>query len=128
MRFVFRHTPFGGPQSGQAVEASECAGEQDRFWEYHDVLFENRALGVQGAFNDTNLNRYAVNLGLDSSAFSTCLNSNRYARLVEEGLDSADALGVESVPTIYINGQSLVGLRDYEDYRNIIEEELAAAR
>ena len=128
VRFVYRHQPLLGPESVRAAEASECAAEQGRFWEYHDVLFEGWAGENRGAFSDANLKEFAASLGLDLGTFGACLESDRYAKTVEQSRRDALGLGVRSIPTVFINERRLVGLSDYDVYRRVIEEELETAR
>lgn len=128
VRFVYRHLAFLGPESVRAAEASECAAEQGRFWEYHDTLFEHWAGENQGAFSDANLVRFAQALGLDVPSFRECLRSERYAGRVAQDLQEARRLGVRATPTVIVDGLRLQGLKDYDTYRRAIEEALARSR
>ncbi|MGH7771449.1 MAG: DsbA family protein, partial [Candidatus Binatia bacterium] len=78
VRFIYRHFAILGKLSEQAAQAAECAGEQGKFWEYHDRLFAN-----QGAFTDGKLKRYAGELKLNAAAFSKCLDSGKYKEKVQ---------------------------------------------
>ena len=128
VRFVYRHVAFLGPESVRAAEASECAGEQGRFWEYHDTLFDNWEGENVGAFSDTKLVRFARFSGVDTQSFISCLESERYRRRVQDDTRAARELGVRSTPTIFVNGRRVDGLQDYSTYRQIIDEELAKAQ
>lgn len=127
MRYLFRHYPFLGEESFLAAEASECAGEQGRFWEYHDKLFAEWKGEGSGAFLPPNLVRYAQELGLDGEAFSACLDSGRYREKVVKEREEGERNGVTSTPTVFINGQPIKGAQSFEAYRTVIEAELAAA-
>lgn len=121
------HFSFLGPESGWAAEASECAAEQDAFWEYHDLLFEKQAGENQGAFNQENLKGFAEELALDTASFNECLDSGRYTELVSNQTQTAQAVGVRSTPAFLINGTPLVGAQPFENFQSIIEQKLAEA-
>ena len=125
---VFRHLAVMGEESVGAAEASECAGEQGQFWEYHDVLFENWAGENVGGYSKSNLQRFAETLDLDLTSFNSCLDEGRYSSKINDDISDAKAINVVSVPTTFINGRRIVGLEEYSYYRQIIEEELEKAR
>jgi protein-disulfide isomerase len=109
----------------QAAEASECAADQDKFWEYHDKLFASQNGENRGAFNDDNLKKFAVDLGLDAQAFNTCLDSDKYAQLVQEQTQLAQQMGVQSTPSFLINGQPVIGAQDFSAFQKVIEQLLS---
>jgi|TARA_Y100000310_G_C20672897_1_gene811255 protein-disulfide isomerase len=95
VNFVFKQFPLNSihPQAQKAAEASECAGDQGKFWEYHDTLFQNQnSLGI------SNLKQYAKDLGLDSSEFDSCLDDGDKASVVSDDLDQAKAAGGRGTP------------------------------
>jgi protein-disulfide isomerase len=120
------HMAFLGPESQWSAEASECAAEQDAFWAYHDLLFERHGGENRGAFNKDNLKGFAAELGLDIEAFNTCLDSGKYASLVQTETASIQSLGVRGTPAFLINGQPLVGAQPFEAFQQVIEAELGA--
>ena len=124
VRLVLRHLTFGGAESIQSAVASDCAAEQDRFWEYYEALFEDWDGRTLAAFTESNYARLAGSLGLDLESFRSCMSSGRYVTELQRDLEDAGELGVNSVPTTFINGRRLVGAHDYETYQGIIEEEL----
>ena len=128
VRFVYRHLAFLGPESVRAAEATECAAEQGRFWEYLYSLFENFAGTNVDAYSDSSLVRIAGEAGLNATELTSCLGSGRYAARVQDEAEAAADLDVDSTPTVFINGRRVRGLDDYEVYRRMIEEELAKAR
>lgn len=95
---------FLGEESQWAAEAAECAGEQAKFWEYHDALFANQKGENQGAFSKDNLKKFAADLNLDTAKFNECLDSSKFADKVKKSNDDAAQLGVSSTPTILLNG------------------------
>ena len=121
MRFGYWQFAFLGDESKWAAEASECAAEQDKFWEYHDYLFEHHAGENQGTFSKENLKKFAVELGLDSAKFDECLDSGRYTSQVEQDTQFASQLGVQSTPTFIVNGKPVVGGQPFETFKTMIE-------
>jgi protein-disulfide isomerase len=123
VRFGYWDMAFLGPESKSAAEASECADEQGKFWEYHDKLFVSHAGENQGAFNKDNLKKFAADLKLDTAKFNTCLDSGKYASVVENETAYAQSMGVESTPAFLVNGQPLVGAQPFEAFQQAIESE-----
>jgi len=124
VRLVWKDFPLTSihPQAFKASEAAHCAGDQGRYWEYHDRLFANQqALQVEA------LKKHAVELGLDSSAFDSCLDSGKYADRVRAGLQAGAQLGVGSTPSVFINGRLVSGAQPFEAFQAIVEDELQRA-
>ena len=113
--FEFRAFPFlGGDdltspdnESVQAAEAAMCALDQDKFWEYNHLLFENQDGENQGAFSNDNLKEFAAELGLDTATFNTCLDTGMHQQEVLDQFAAYQTEGIDSTPTIFINGQSV---------------------
>ncbi len=123
VRLVFRHLAFIGEESVQAAEASECAGDQGKFWEYHDKLYANWDGENKGAFADTNLVRFASELNLNTTSFSSCLNTGKYAGLIEQEKTAASRLTVRATPTFFINGEKFQGIpTDYATLKQFITQ------
>jgi len=124
VRYVYRYFPLTPihPEAEKAAEAAECAREQGRFWEYHDMLFQN-----QNALDVVDLKEYAAKLGLDESAFDQCLDSDKYAPEVEKDIEDGKSYGVGGTPTVFINGRKVVGALPYTTFQSVIDEELAKA-
>ena len=125
VRFGYRHLAFLGPGSQWSAQASECAAEQGKFWEYHDYLLANLVSEDRVAFDKNNLKRFAIDLGLEQAAFAECLESEKYASTVEEDMATARSLGITGTPSFVINGQLIVGAQPFEAFQQIIEQELA---
>jgi protein-disulfide isomerase len=124
VRLVWKDFPLTQihPEAFRAAEAAHCAGEQGKFWVFHDRLFADQsALGLDA------LKRHATQISLDVAKFDQCLASSKYADRVRNGVAEGTALGVSSTPTVYINGRMLAGAYPYETFAGIIEEELARA-
>ncbi len=120
VKIVFRHFAKLGEESVRAAEAAECANEQDKFWAYYDTLYANQAGENQGAFSDQNLVKFAQDLGLDVTAFSTCLNSDRYRVPVQAATAEGRQRGVDHVPTLFVNNQKTVGAISLRQFETII--------
>lgn len=101
LRFVFRNFPLTNahPHAEHAAEAAEAAGTRGRFWEMHDLLFEN-----QEALEDEDLIEYAAALGLDTARVLTEIESGAHARRIREDFMSGVRSGVNGTPTFFING------------------------
>ncbi len=125
VRFEYNHFAFLGPESFRAAEAAECANEQGAFWQYHDTLFLNQNGENQGTFNDRTLKTFAVNLGLDTATFNSCLDSGKYSDLVQADLEAAKARNVNSTPTFFVNGEEVRGALPFEQFQTIIDAALA---
>jgi len=128
VRFGYWHFPFLGDESTWAAEASECAAEQDAFWEYHDKLFEKQAGENEGAFSKDNLKKIAAELKLDTETFNECLDSGKYSEEVQKMYSLAQSIGVTSTPAFIINGQPILGAQPFESFQQIIEADLQSAQ
>ncbi len=115
VRLAYKHFDRGGIDS-IAAQAAECAGEQGRFWEMHDAIFERGAGG--------DLKQYALEMGLKGQEFNSCLDSGRYAQRVKDDTQEALSYGVDATPTFFVNGRKVVGALPYSSFQGIIEEEL----
>jgi protein-disulfide isomerase len=125
VRFGYLHFAFLGPESGWAAEASECADEQGKFWEYHDLLFARHGGENQGAFSKDNLKKFAADLKLNTGTFNTCLDSGKYASVVQADAEFLQSLGVQSTPTFLINATPIAGALPFDQFQKIIESEKA---
>lgn len=105
-----------------AAEAAHCAGEQEAFWQYHDMLFEQQ---FKKEFTAENLKGFAEELELDTESFGTCLDENRYREFVIAQTQQAQQIGLRGTPSFFVNQQFIPGLVDFEQMKEIIEQELA---
>jgi protein-disulfide isomerase len=119
---VFKDLPLSiHPQAAKAAEAARCAGEQGRYWDYHDALFAASAL------SDASFEELAHSVGLNVSRFQECLASRRQRAAVEADVRQAQALGISGTPAFLINGILLSGAQPLEAFTRIIDSELARA-
>ncbi len=123
VRFGYQHFAFLGEESGWAAEASECAGEQNKFWEYHDLLFARHGGENLGAFAKDKLKGFAIELKLDVTKFNTCLDSGKFAAEIQSQGEFLGSLGIQSTPTFLINRQVVPGALPFEEFKKVIEAE-----
>lgn len=125
MRFVYKHYTIKGPDSVAAALAAECAGDQDKFWEYHDLLF---ARAGQVTFNAETLKAFAMELQLDIATFNQCFDSQKYLSVVEANTAEAQQLGIRGTPGFFVNDTPIAGAQPLEVFQQTIEAELAQAQ
>lgn len=118
MRFVFRNFPLTTlhPHAERAAGAAEAAGDQGKFWEMHDLLFEN-----QKSLEDEDLMKYSESAGLDTSKFLSDMREARYQNRVREDFLSGARSGVNGTPTFFINGVRYDGSWDFDPLLAAIE-------
>ena len=121
MKMVYRDFPLDSihPYARSAAEAAECAKDQGKYWAYHDALYERQSSIPSMDFVDL-----AKELGFDTASFGQCFTSGQYRDDVEKDFQGGIALGVQSTPTVFVNGFKLVGAQPLADFREIIESEL----
>ncbi|MBI2861531.1 MAG: DsbA family protein [Chloroflexi bacterium] len=121
---VYRHLARIGPESIWAAEAAECASEQGKFWEYHDLLFQRQSGENKGTFAKKRLEGFAAELGIDTQPFNACLDSDRYAAMVNQETNEGQRKGVTLTPTFFINGEKVEGAQLFNVFQGIIEAKL----
>ncbi len=115
---------FLGAESGAAAQAAYCAGDQGKFWQYHDTLFANWTGENVGDFTNDKLLQYAASLGLDKGTFGDCLNSGKYAPVLDQDVKDAQAAGIRATPSFIINGKLVEGALPFADFQKAIEAAL----
>jgi protein-disulfide isomerase len=122
VRLVFRQFPLNFHQNaGKAAEAALCANEQGKFWEYHDVLFKN-----QQTLDIAQLKEHAKSVGLEGGSFGTCLDQGKYKKAVDDDLAAGQKVGVTGTPAFFVNGVQLSGAIPFEEFKRVIDQELAS--
>jgi protein-disulfide isomerase len=119
IRFVFKHFPIASihPDAERAANAAECAHEQGKFWEYHDTLFSN-----QGDLSRDALIKYATTAGIpDTATFTECVDSSKYAAVVQADEAQGISIGVSGTPSFFINGMLLVGAQPYSAFKSALD-------
>lgn len=111
------------PRAQPAAEAAHCAGEQGKFWEYHDALFED-----QSKLAAADLLSRAKALKLDETSFQSCLESGRFKSKVEADLEAGNKAGVAGTPGFFVNGIFLSGAQPQAEFEKIIDNQLTLLR
>lgn len=125
VKFVFRDCPFHGEAAQKASEAAQCAQDQGKYWEMHDLLFSRQEDFPREENKITDfLPGLAQELGLNQDQFKECLTQGKYTEEVKKDLEAAKSYGVTGTPTYFVNGRKLVGAQGFESFRKVIEEEL----
>ncbi len=133
VRYVFRDFPIASlhPQAKKGHEAAYCAGEQNKYWEMHDTLFE-----ISKDFSVPALKRYAQGIGLDGDRFNNCLQSGKYASRIEKEIAEGVKAGVRGTPSFFIGpsesggkitGTIVRGAQPLNRFRQVIENVLRVA-
>lgn len=116
--FYYRNFPLSmHSNSIIAAEAAECANEQNRFWEYHDILFEN-----QDKLDEDSLKKYAKELEMNETKFNSCIEGRKYKSAVQKDLNDAISLKLKGTPTFFINSEEIFGADKDLMIKKIIEE------
>lgn len=130
--YTFHHYPFidrnvGGKESKQSANASMCANEQGRFWDYHDMVYANWGGEGKGFFSDKRLTSFAEMLGLDMAAFNSCFSANKYQDQIDQDFQAGNANGVSGTPSVFVNNKQITPgyVPSYEQLAQAIEDALA---
>ena len=131
VKLVYRDLPLSSihPNARSAHIAAECADEQNKFWDYHDVLFENQSEWNRLSSNDLSakLKEYAMTLELNTSNFESCLSSQEIADEVDADTSDAKSLGATGTPTFFIGNEKdgfvkLVGAQPFTSFKSTIDD------
>ncbi len=131
VQLEYQHYPILGTESVRAALASQCAADQDKFWQYHNRLFLEQAKADQvgneklnvGRFSDDKLKQYASELGLDTASFNACFDGNEHLDLITNQQRTAQQFGITGTPGFLVNGQPLgAGTpSDIDAWRQLVE-------
>ncbi len=120
VRFVYRDFPIQKhPRAQFMAMAANCAGDQGKYWEYYDLLFDN-----QRKTSDDDLKAHAATLQLDAAAFAECYDSKKHEEEVNKDLEDGAAVGVSGTPAFFINGRMVTGAQPFEAFAQVIDDEL----
>lgn len=130
VRFEFQHfiiidRNVGGTESRRAAEASECAAEQNSFWDYEEMLFANQLGEGVGSFTDERLKAFAGELGLDTEKFNNCYRSGGGRSRVTNDEAMARTLSVQGTPSVFVNNMKVANPLDYATVKAQIDAALA---
>lgn len=122
VKLVHKDLPLDAihPQARDAAEAARCAGEQGKYWQYHDKLYAHSP-----RFSIEDLKNYAKETGMDASNFERCLAGGKFKQAVQNDVSEGAALGLSGTPAFFINGRELTGAQPMEAFVAIIDDELA---
>ncbi len=125
-KLYFVDFPFLGADSQVAAQAAYCAGDQGKYWEYHDYLYNNQGNIQSGWASSSNLKSYASTLGLDTTKFNSCLDSGKYASQVSHNKQVGASKGVQGTPAFFIVGptgtmQEITGPQPAAVFSNVID-------
>lgn len=121
-RFIYRDFPLDTIHKNArlAAEASECADEQDKFWQYHDKLYSSESLEKETLMN------LAVQAGLDETRFKKCLEASTYRGEVQADYELGSRAGIRGTPTFFVNGVKIEGAIPKPIFERIIQEALSS--
>lgn len=128
VKLVYRHLVVISQESADAANATECAKDQGKFWDFHDAMFA--AEMKDGEERNGNLNRslfmsVAGQLQMNTAEFGSCLDSGKYASKVNTDSATAKVLGVNATPTFFVNGLMIQGAVPFSDFKSAIDSALA---
>lgn len=125
VRIIYRQFPLDSlhPEARHAAEASWCAGQQNKFWQYHDRLYANGPDASTEA-----LSRMAAEAGLDTARFNSCLAGTDARAAVQRDVDEGVRFGVDGTPGFFVNGRMLSGNQPMQTFVTMIDDELKASQ
>jgi len=132
----FVYNSFGefiGPESAASAEAAYCAGDQEKFWQMHDIIFANQKGENIGDYTERRLIAFAEKIKLDMSAFKSCFNGNTYKDTIDQDAKDGIAAGIKATPSFVlsytVNGEAktrlIEGAQAYDGFKTEIEAALA---
>ncbi len=124
-RLVWHDFAWIGAESRDAANAARCAGDQGKFWDYHDLLYANQSGENAGAFSKDRLKGFGDALGLEPTAFRACVDADRYGAAVQADFAEVRRKGFNGTPTFVIGNQRIVGAQPFEVFAAAIDAALA---
>jgi protein-disulfide isomerase len=127
---VYKHFPIRGPDSIAASLASQCANEQGKFWEFHDLLFNSQEAEGSGWASPANMKEFASELGLDREKFDSCLDSERYSSFVENDFAFAREIGATGTPTFVVvksdgsEPEGILGAQPFSSFKAVLDKKI----
>ena len=123
VKVVYKDFPLSFHENAQkAAEAAQCAFDQDKFWEFHDKIFQN-----QQDLSVISLKRFASELELNTEKFNGCLDSGKMAARVQKDVQEGASVGISGTPAFLVNGIGVTGAQPFEVFKQIIDSELSKA-
>lgn len=124
-KVLFKYIPFRviGSESDASASAAYCAAEQNKFWEYHDILFANHTGEQMGDFTDKRLLAFAEKIGLNYDEFKTCYTSEKYYKQLNENIIEGTKAKVDGTPAIYVNGKKVDTMNVYQTIADLLADQ-----
>ena len=121
-KVYFKYIPFTviGTESDDAAQAAYCAADQNKFWEYHDILFANQTGENIGDFSGKRLAAFAEKLGLNLNDFNSCYTSGKYTAQLKQNMDAGRLVKVDGTPSFYVNGNKVDPPKVYQTITDIL--------
>ena len=132
VNMVYKHFPIRGPDSVAASMAAQCAGDQGKFWEFHDFLFNNQEAENSGWARAENMKTFASELGLDRDVFDQCLDSEKYKSHVETDFAFARNIGATGTPTFVIvksdgsEPERILGAQPVSSFKTVLDKKIGS--
>lgn len=125
-KLVFVDLAFLGRDSQKAAQATYCAEEQGKYWQFHDLLYNSQQGIDDGWANSERLKAFAFSLGLDGDLFNTCLDSGKYAKRVQHNINEAQRQGTTGTPTFIIVGpdgkqEKISGAQPFSVFQTVMD-------
>ncbi len=127
VKFVFKQFPFLGADSETAAEASFCAQDQGKFWDFYKYTYAHQGQENSGSLSAANLKQFAQTLGLNTTQFDSCLDSGKYKNQVAQDKQDGINAGVSSTPTWFVGNQQILGAVPFSQIQSAINSQLSAA-
>jgi len=129
VKILFKDFIVVGQDSMHAANAAHCANDQQMFWQYHSILYNNWAGEGTGWVSSEQLNKFANTLGLDMAKFSNCVSELKWKKLVNASHDDGVALGVTATPTFFVIDQNknvikITGAQQYDVFKEVFDSSL----
>jgi protein-disulfide isomerase len=126
VNFVYKDFPLNGPASIMASEASYCAQEQGKFWQYHDLIYENWEGENTGWLTKDALQRFAGGAELNLNEFNSCMNDSKYRQKVLDNEEFARKNNIDATPSFIIfddtNAYRIIGAQPFEKFEQVLKE------
>jgi protein-disulfide isomerase len=132
VNIVYKHFPVRGPDSMSASSALQCAGDQGKFWEFHDLLFNDQEAEGSGWASTENMKEFASELGLDREEFDSCLDSEKYKSFVEDDFAFAREIGATGTPTfVVVNSdgsepEGILGAQPFSSFKTVLDKKIGS--
>ena len=112
VKIIFKDFPLNGPDSNLAAQASYCANDQEKYWQYHDELYENWGGERTGWITRDSLTEFAKEIQLDINEFNKCLDENKYENKINKMYDFGKEIGIDATPSFLVfNNENIIKIR-----------------